>query len=51
MRQIERFTGNKVSLMEIAGLEPRTRHGAPAPAPRGRRPQERQGFRSYGRRV
>jgi superfamily II DNA/RNA helicase len=25
VRQIERFTGNKVSLMEIEGLEPRTR--------------------------
>jgi superfamily II DNA/RNA helicase len=25
MRRIERFTGNKVSLMEIPGLEPRTR--------------------------
>ena len=25
MRQIERFTGNKVSLMEIPGLEPRSR--------------------------
>ena len=25
VKNIERFTGNKVSLMEIAGLEPRTR--------------------------
>jgi len=25
VRQIERFTGNKVSLMEIPGLEPKTR--------------------------
>jgi superfamily II DNA/RNA helicase len=31
MRQIERFTGNKVSLMEIPGLEPRTRIDQPAP--------------------
>ena len=26
VRQVERFTGNKVSLMEIEGLEPRRRH-------------------------
>jgi hypothetical protein len=25
VRQIERFTGNRVSLMEIPGLEPRRR--------------------------
>jgi superfamily II DNA/RNA helicase len=30
VRQIERFTGNRVSLMEIPGLEPRTRQ-RPAP--------------------
>jgi superfamily II DNA/RNA helicase len=29
VRQIERFTGSKVSLVEIEGLEPRTRAGAP----------------------
>jgi superfamily II DNA/RNA helicase len=28
VRQIERFTGNKVRLMEIAGLEPRRRGAA-----------------------
>ena len=33
MRQVERFTGNKMSLMEIPGLEPRTTHLA-APAAR-----------------
>ena len=31
VKQIERFTGNKVSLMEIAGLEPRTRGGERKP--------------------
>jgi superfamily II DNA/RNA helicase len=29
MRQVERFTGNKISLMEIPGLEPRARAEAP----------------------
>ena len=46
VRQIERFTGNKVSLMEIAGLEPRTR-GERKPDPRrGGRPEQRP---RYGR--
>ena len=56
VRQIERFTGNKVSLMEIQGLEPRTRiDDAPnwrkkAPAPRsGSRSQAREGHRRYAR--
>ena len=56
VRQIERFTGNKVSLMEIHGLEPRTRFDeAPkwrkkAPAPRsGSRSQAREGYRRYAR--
>ena len=31
VRQIERFTGNKVSLMEIPGLEPKTRARARPP--------------------
>src|SRR3954464_1462400 len=31
MRQVERFTGNKVSMMEIPGLEPRTRTFEDAP--------------------
>ena len=54
VRQIERFTGNKVSMMEIEGLEPRTRiDEAPkwrkkAPRPHsGSRPQARE---SYGAR-
>jgi len=42
VRQIERFTGNKVSLMEIAGLEPRTRGGERKVDPRrGGRPEQR----------
>ena len=46
VRQIERFTGNKVTLMEIPGLEPRTR-GERKPEPRrGGRPVQRP---SYGR--
>jgi superfamily II DNA/RNA helicase len=50
VRQIERFTGNKVAMMEIEGLEPRTRiEEAPkwrkkAPRPTSRsRPQGREG--------
>ena len=46
VRQIERFTGNRVSLMEIPGLEPKTR-GARAPA-RGRGGRQEQRPR-YGR--
>src|SRR5688500_11261427 len=46
VRQIERFTGNKVTLMEIPGLAPRTR-GERKPEPRrGGRPVQRP---SYGR--
>ena len=41
VRQIERFTGNKVSLMEIAGLEPRTRGGHKPVPSRGGRPEQR----------
>jgi superfamily II DNA/RNA helicase len=39
MRQVERFTGNKMSLMEIPGLEPRARSAAPrrSEAPRSER--------------
>src|SRR5258708_14901012 len=54
VRQIERFTGNKVSMMEIEGLEPRTRMDETpkwrkkAPRPHsGSRPQARD---SYGAR-
>jgi len=54
VRQIERFTGNKVSMMEIEGLEPRTRMDETpkwrkkAPRPHsGSRPQARE---SYGAR-
>jgi len=47
VRQIERFTGNKVSLMEIAGLEPRARRERTPDPGRGwsagpRRPQGRE---------
>jgi superfamily II DNA/RNA helicase len=58
VRQIERFTGNKVSMMEIEGLEPRTRiEEAPkwrkkAPRPHsGSKPQGREGYgaRRYSR--
>src|SRR5205814_10499731 len=31
VRQIERFTGNRVAMMEIPGLEPKTRVDAPGP--------------------
>ena len=34
VKNIERFTGNKVSLMEIKGLEPRTRLGNPGSDPK-----------------
>ncbi|HEY5896721.1 MAG TPA: DEAD/DEAH box helicase [Burkholderiales bacterium] len=51
VHQIERFTGTRVSMMEIAGLEPRTRiEAAPkwrkkAPRPHsGSRPQKREGY-------
>jgi superfamily II DNA/RNA helicase len=48
VRQIERFTGNKVSLMEIPGLEPRTRGERKPEIKRGgyeqRRPQGREGY-------
>jgi superfamily II DNA/RNA helicase len=47
VRQIERFTGNKVSMMEIEGLEPRTRLDAQPKwrkqAPRGHGGQRRTG--------
>ena len=61
MRQVERFTGNKLSLMEIPGLEPRTRIDEPKRQPpkkswraasntrKARGPEERWGRRSYGR--
>jgi len=51
VRQIERFTGNKVSLMEIPGLEPKTR-GERKPDPRrsGFRPPDRRGSESPHRR-
>jgi len=41
VRQIERFTGNKVSLMEIPGLEPKTRGERKIDPRRGGRYQER----------
>jgi hypothetical protein len=41
VRQIERFTGNRVSLMEIPGLEPRRQESRNAP--RGRRNDFRKG--------
>ena len=48
VRQIERFTGNKVSLMEIPGLEPRTRGERKPEVNRGvyeqRHPQQREGY-------
>jgi len=58
MRQVERFTGNKLSLMEIPGLEPRTRIDEPKRQPpkkswraasstrKARGPEERWGRRS-----
>jgi superfamily II DNA/RNA helicase len=48
VKQIERFTGNKVSLMEITGLEPRTGGERKPAINRGghqpRRPQVREGY-------
>jgi superfamily II DNA/RNA helicase len=48
VKQIERFTGNKVSLMEITGLEPRTGGERKPAINRGghqpRRPQGREGY-------
>jgi superfamily II DNA/RNA helicase len=41
VRQIERFTGNRVSLMEIPGLEPKTRGARPPARARGGRPEQR----------
>jgi superfamily II DNA/RNA helicase len=38
VRQIERFTGNKVSLMEIPGLEPRGRQQRPQPGAKRSQP-------------
>ena len=61
MRQVERFTGNKLSLMEIPGLEPRTRMDEPKRQPpkkswkaasngrKARGPEERWGRRPAGR--
>ncbi len=55
VRQIERFTGNVVSMMEIPGLEPRTRIDQPKEPkrffkkPKNRSPEERWGRRSFGR--
>ena len=46
VRQIERFTGNRVSLMEIPGLEPRTRGERKLDPKRGGRPEQRP---RYGR--
>jgi superfamily II DNA/RNA helicase len=46
MRQVERFTGNKMSLMEIPGLEPRTKQLA---APAARKTYGRPGGRPAGR--
>jgi len=40
VKNIERFTGNKVTLMEIEGLEPRTRSGN-----RGQSPKQDRKFR------
>jgi superfamily II DNA/RNA helicase len=46
VRQIERFTGNRVSLMEIPGLEPKTRGARPPARGRGGRQEQRP---RYGR--
>src|SRR5882672_5110738 len=43
VRQIERFTGHKVSMMEIEGLEPRPRSGSRSQA------RESYGARRYSR--
>ena len=49
VRNIERFTGNKVAMMEIEGLEPRTRLVAETPKWRKKAPRPHSGSRSYGR--
>jgi len=41
VKNIERFTGNKVTLMEIEGLEPRTRFGNRGQSPKPRRNENR----------
>src|SRR5215213_11041963 len=48
VRQVERFTGNKVSMMQIEGLEPRTRLEE-APKWRKKAPRPTSGNRSQGR--
>ena len=48
VRQIERFTGNKVAMMEIEGLEPRTRLDTP-PKWRKKAPRPHSGSRTKGR--
>jgi len=48
VRQIERFTGNKVAMMEIDGLEPRTRIEE-TPKWRKKAPRPTSGNRSQGR--
>src|SRR3954464_2080790 len=48
VRQIERFTGNKVSMMEIEGLEPRSRLDE-TPKWRKKAPRPHSGSRSPGR--
>src|SRR3954465_1129371 len=55
VRQIERFTGHKVSMMEIEGLEPRSRIDEPQPKWRKKAPRPHSGSRvkpreSYGAR-
>ncbi len=47
VRQIERFTGNKVSLMEIPGLEPRSRIHDAAPKWRKKAPRPTTRHRRY----
>lgn len=48
VRQIERFTGNRVAMMEIEGLEPRTRLDE-TPKWRKKAPRPTSGSRSQGR--
>jgi len=48
VRQIERFTGNRVAMMEIEGLEPRTRLDE-TPKWRKKAPRPSSGSRSQGR--
>jgi len=48
VRQIERFTGHKVSMMEIEGLEPRTRIDE-APKWRKKAPRPHSGSRTKAR--